>query len=65
MPLIYPVIVVGFENTSITVVEDEGLVEFCVRISTNATLLPVHTEMNFSLDLITTPGSAGMIWFLI
>ena len=57
---IYTVIVVGFESTSVSVAEDIGLVELCVRIITDASLLPVHTEFNFSLDLISTPGLAGM-----
>ena len=52
-------VVAGFENTFNTVDEDDGLVELCVSIFTNITLLPVHTDMNFSLDLITISGSAG------
>ena len=53
-------LVVGFESNFISVPEDINLVELCVRIITSASLLPTHTEFNFSLNLISTPGSAGM-----
>ena len=34
--------------------------ELCVRIFTDATLLPIHTNFSFSLDLSTVPGTASI-----
>ena len=55
----HTVILVGFETNFTSVDEGDGVSELCVRIFTEAALLPNHTEINFSLDLISMPGSAG------
>ena len=56
---LYTVILVGFETDLLSVNESAGSVELCVRIFTNPTLFPNHTEINFFLDLISTTGSAS------
>ena len=58
---LYAVILVGFEMSLLSVNESAGLVELCVRIFTRPALFPNHTEINFSLSLISTPGSAGKL----
>ena len=48
---------VGFEREYISVNEDTGSFQWCVRVFTNASLLPINTE--FSLDLFSVADSAG------
>ena len=56
----HAVLVVGFESVSSRVDEDVDSHELCVRIFTDAVLLPIHTNFSFSLDLITVPGTASI-----
>jgi hypothetical protein len=56
----YAVILVGFERNFSLVFEDDGSFELCVRIFTNPTFFPSHVSVDFSLNLITLPGTAGM-----
>ena len=58
--LFHAVIVVGFERIFTSVVEDDGSFELCVSILTDSALLPTHTVVNFTLDLLSVPGTAGM-----
>ena len=58
--LCHAVLIVGFEIVSSRVDEDVDSHELCVRIFTDATLLPIHTNFSFSLDLITVPGTASI-----
>ena len=39
--------------------EGIGSFQLCVRIFTDASLLPTHTDFSFSLNLESVPGSAG------
>ena len=55
------VIFVGFVETFTPVIETVGAFELCVAIFTNASLLP--DSFQFSLNLITIPGTAGGIFF--
>ena len=57
----YKGLIVGFETDSefTSINESIGSFELCVRIFTDAALLPTHTNFNFSLDLISVPGTAG------
>ena len=52
-------ILVGFETILASAYEGNDTVELCVRIFTEAALLPTHINMSFSLDLISVPGTAG------
>ena len=52
------VILVGFERVFTSVDEDIGSFELCIRIFTEASLLP--TNIDFSLDLVSIPDTAGM-----
>ena len=51
------VAVVGFERVFTSADEDAGSFQLCVRIVTDASLLPISTE--FFLDLLSVPASAG------
>ena len=44
-----------------SVQEVDGSVELCVLIFTNLSFFPMHTAVNFSLDLVTVTGTAGKI----
>ena len=52
-------LVVGFESEFTSVNESVGSFELCVRIFTEAVLLPTYTTFSFSLDLVSVPGTAG------
>ena len=54
------VIVVGFERTFTSVVESSDSFELCVIFLTDSALLPTHTVINFSLNLLSVPGTAGI-----
>ena len=53
-------ILVGFDRGVSQVDEDMGSVELCVRIFTDPAFLPTHVSTNFSLNLVSIPGTAGM-----
>ena len=57
---IHTVIVVGFENTSVSVGEEIGQFELCVRIFNDISSLPTYTPLNFTLGLVSQTGTAGM-----
>ena len=63
-PCPHVVILVGFEKDLLSANESDGSVELCVRIFTDPTLFPNHTEINFFLNLISTTGSASKIVIL-
>ena len=52
-------ILVGFETIFTSAHEGNDTVEVCVRIFTEAALLPTHLNMSFSLNLVTVSGTAG------
>ena len=52
-------IVVGFETIFTSADEGNDTVELCVRIFTEAAMLPTHINMSFSLDLVSMSGTAG------
>ena len=56
-------LIVGFEpNSEFTSVNESiGSFELCIRIFTDASLLPMYTNFTFSLDLISVPGTAGKL----
>ena len=54
----FTVILVGFEETFTSVNETAGSFELCVAIFTDTSLLPANFQ--FSLNLITIPGIAGI-----
>ena len=54
------VILVGFEETFSSVDEDSGSFQLCVRIFTDPAFLPTHISPDFSLSLVSIPGTAGM-----
>ena len=56
----FAVITVGFEQTFTSIDEDIGSFEICVRIFTDSVFFPIHISTNFSLNLNTIPGTAGM-----
>ena len=53
------VILAGFEMDFTSVNESVGSFELCVRIFNDPASLPNHTEINFSLELLSTSGSAS------
>lgn len=55
------VIRVGFERIFTSVREDSGIIELCVSIFTEAASHPTYTQLNFSLNLISIPGTAGRL----
>ena len=57
---IHAVLVVGFETVSSHVDEEIGSFVLCVRIFTEAALLPMYTNFSFSLSLVSVPGTAGI-----
>ena len=56
----HAVLVVGFKSVFSRIDEDMVSHELCVRIFTDAALLPIHTNFSFSLGLITVPGTASI-----
>ena len=54
------VILVGFDDTLTTVDEDSGSFRLCVRIFTDPAFLPTHISPNFSLNLVSIPGTASI-----
>ena len=60
----HAVLVVGFETDFTSVNESVGTFELCVRIFTEAALLPTYTNFSFSLDLVSISGSAGTSSFV-
>ncbi len=61
----HAVLIVGFESGFSRVDEDVGSHELCVRIFTQAALLPTHTNFTFSLDLFSVPGTAGILYLVV
>ena len=53
------VILVGFERNFTSVDEDVGSFELCVRILSDPSSFPTHTDLSFSLDLETLSATAG------
>lgn len=53
------VLTVGFERILTSVVEDVGSLELCVRVFTEASFLPSHTNINFTLCVDSMEGTAG------
>lgn len=58
---IFLVILVGFERIFTSVREDSVTTELCVSIFTEAASLPTYTHLNFSLNLLSISGTAGML----
>ena len=56
---LYADIFVGFERNYTAVNEGIGSFQLCVRIFTEASLLPIHINFSFFLSLESLPGSAG------
>ena len=56
--LLSAVIFVGFVKIFTSIDEDVGSFELCIAIFTNSSFLPANFE--FSLNLITISGTAGM-----
>ena len=54
---------VGFNRNFTSVQEDVGNFELCVEVLTDPAFFPTHTGVDFSLDLITISGTAGMTAF--
>ena len=63
MFFILAVLAVGFETIFSSVDEEIGSFELCLRIFTEAALLPTYTNFSFSLDLTSVPGTAGIFLF--
>ena len=58
LPFYFTDVIVGFENTTITVTENELRAELCVRV-----FVPADTEplaFTFFLDPFTVAGTAGI-----
>ena len=62
---LFSVITVGFEEIFTSVGEGNGSFELCVVILTDRALLPTHTVFNFSLDLLSVPGTAGTDYYTV
>ena len=48
---------VGFERELVAINEDTGSFQWCVRVFTNASFLPINAD--FSLGLLSVADSAG------